>query len=324
MGKPRRIDYHPADMIAGVAGQLSAQDFGVYWMVCTLIYDRGGPIDDDHLWLARLFSETHWRSIRASVDRLVVMDKIQLIEPASESQGGRKLMVKRCAEALQAARKRIAQASLNGVRGGRPPNENKDIAEPGGLSPEKLARGATFNLQPPTSKVKDAIASQKKPRKHRLPDGWRPKEGGMRAASDVGYNAETTERILENFENWALGAGKVMSDWNRCWINFVRSDITRRQFGDTAKVGGDRQQTGSWAATADRFLARLNGGDDGVEHGLRDVAEHQMGAAQEPLAGEPCGSVNGGKNPDRSLSASDATEHGARADAGKGTDEKPG
>lgn len=144
--KARRIDYFPDEMIAGIAGRMDALDFGVYWMVCTLIYSRGGPIDDDHVWIANLFRGTHWRVVRASLDRLIAADKVV--------QEGGKLMVRRCADELQKVGKRIAEATQNGRKGGRPSNKNNDVTEPDGFGDEKL----TTNHQPATTK-EDANAS---------------------------------------------------------------------------------------------------------------------------------------------------------------------
>jgi len=132
-------------MIAGVVGQMDAEDFGVYWMVCTLIYSRGGPIDDDHVWISGLFRGTHWRSIRASLDRLIDAGKV--------SQEGGKLMVTRCAEELQRAGNRISKATQNGRMGGRPSNKNNNMDEPDGYQNEKL----TINYQPSTTK--DSVPS---------------------------------------------------------------------------------------------------------------------------------------------------------------------
>lgn len=75
--KIRRVDYYPDEMIAGVAGRLSPADFGVYWMVCTLIASRGGEVDDDAEWMARVFAPgTRPKDVRATIDRLVAAGKL--------------------------------------------------------------------------------------------------------------------------------------------------------------------------------------------------------------------------------------------------------
>lgn len=143
MSKIRRIDFYPDEFISGVGGRLSAVDQGVYWMVCTLIYSHGGPIDDDHVWLSRLFADTHWRTVRASLDRLIDAGKIERTEAAGRPQ----IIVRRCASELQKARKRVSEAVQNGRKGGRPRKENNGLDKPNAFPDEKL----TTNQQPPTN-----------------------------------------------------------------------------------------------------------------------------------------------------------------------------
>lgn len=145
MSKPkiRRVNFYPDEYVTGVGGRLSAVDQGIYWMVCTLIYSHGGPIDDDHVWLSRLFADTHWRTVRASLDRLTKMGKLERTEGAE----GPQINVRRCAEELQKARTRVSEAVQNGRKGGRPSKENNDLTKPEAFPDEKL----TINHQPITN-----------------------------------------------------------------------------------------------------------------------------------------------------------------------------
>lgn len=138
--KVRRIDYSADEMIAGVAGQLDPVDFGVYWMICTLIYSRGGPIADDAHWIAGIFRKTNPRTVRAAIDRLVSGGKVQRL--------GSELMVNRCRVEVERASSRVRTWTENGSKGGRPRKENKDIGEPEGSSKEIRAS----NHQPSTTK----------------------------------------------------------------------------------------------------------------------------------------------------------------------------
>lgn len=138
--KVRYIDFYPDEYVAGVSGRLTAVDQGVYWMVCALVYSRGGPIDDDHIWLSRLFADTHWRTIRSSLDRLIGSGKIERIEGAQGTQ----IVVTRCVRELQKAFTRSSKASENGGKGGRPSKENNDLAKPEAFPEKKL----TTNHQP--------------------------------------------------------------------------------------------------------------------------------------------------------------------------------
>lgn len=166
INKVRRIDFYPDEYVAGVAAKLSAVDQGVYWMVCALVYSRGGPIDDDHTWLAGLFSHTHWRTVRGSLDRLIDAGKVERV---TDVAGRSQITVKRCARELQKAFTRSSEASQNGRKGGRPANKNNSIEEPNACSDEKL----TTNQQPPTNnQVSEAKASSPRRAASREPEGF--------------------------------------------------------------------------------------------------------------------------------------------------------
>ncbi len=46
MAKIRYVDFNPADLIANTAGELTLDEFSVYWMICTLIYLRRDRVDE--------------------------------------------------------------------------------------------------------------------------------------------------------------------------------------------------------------------------------------------------------------------------------------
>lgn len=151
----RYVDYRPDEMIAGVAAQLDPEEFGVYWMICTLIYSKRGPIDDDMEWLAGLFRKTNPRTVRAALDRLVARGKVHRIQV----EGTSKLMVERCRTELEKTAKRISSSSENGAKGGRKPKETSDLAKPAGSPEEKL----TTNHQPPTTNEENGKEGEKAP-----------------------------------------------------------------------------------------------------------------------------------------------------------------
>ncbi len=136
--KIRRIDYSPDEMIAGIAGQLDPLDFGVYWMICTLIYSRGGPIQDDAHWIAGVFKKTNPRTVNAAITRLIDSGKLQ--------RNGAELMVNRCRTELERAVNRTSKWVENGLKGGRPSNKNNNITKPSGYEEKNLSS----NHQPST------------------------------------------------------------------------------------------------------------------------------------------------------------------------------
>ncbi|MGP1257089.1 MAG: hypothetical protein ACTS10_21925 [Kiloniellales bacterium] len=153
MGKVRRVDFYPDELISGVAGKLSVFDFGIYWMVCTLIASRGGPIDNDPEWLSSLFQKrTKTRDVSASIARLIEAEKLH--------QSGGKLSQKRMQSEVKRASDRIAKYRENGSKGGRPRKENSNLEKPSGFSDENLP--ATTNHQPPTTET-NTVPSERAP-----------------------------------------------------------------------------------------------------------------------------------------------------------------
>lgn len=258
MAKVRRVDFYPDELISGVAGKLSPMDFGIYWMVCTLIASRGGPIDNDPEWLSSLFQKrTKTRDVAASIARLIEAEKLH--------QSGGKLSQKRMQSEVKRASDRIAKYRENGSKGGRPRRENSDLEKPSGFSDENLS--ATTNHQPPTSKqdnkppspvgdcpppTDQQIAQPDPPppkrdtaRGSRLPDDWWPNPEARRTAHDEGLNDEEIDRCAAKFRDyWCAkpGAGGRKCDWLATWRNWVRREVddgrVGRRLGGGAVGGG--------------------------------------------------------------------------------------
>src|SRR5690242_7600440 len=65
-GKVRRIDFSPDEFLSGVH-DLTLEQIGAYWMVCSLIYSRSERIPNDDHWIARFLRVDirKWRRIKA-------------------------------------------------------------------------------------------------------------------------------------------------------------------------------------------------------------------------------------------------------------------
>src|SRR5215467_8414393 len=72
--KIRHADFYPDEFLVGVVG-LGPAEIGAYWVTCSLMYSRGGPIADDDAWIARACG-CHIRTWRALKDRLVSAGKL--------------------------------------------------------------------------------------------------------------------------------------------------------------------------------------------------------------------------------------------------------
>ena len=110
--KIHHVDFYPADYLDGVA-RLNAEEQGIYWCICSLIYRHGGHIDNDAVWIARHFEGGHWRRIAKVIHDLVQVHGKLVCE-------GGKLSSAKCGSELSKAQTRVAQATQNGARGGRP------------------------------------------------------------------------------------------------------------------------------------------------------------------------------------------------------------
>lgn len=125
--KVRRVDFYPADWLTAVIGELSLVEQGLYWLICSLIYARGGPIEHDVKMLTAKCKNTHGNSVDRALKRLIQLGKVASIQ----SQFGPELMVKRCQFELEKALKRTQSAIENGSKGGRGLRENNNLTEPG-------------------------------------------------------------------------------------------------------------------------------------------------------------------------------------------------
>lgn len=153
--KVRRIDYSAGDMLSDIAGEVTPAEFGVYWMICTLIYRRREAIADDEQWLADKFrrSKTDPRTVRAAIEQLVRLGKVERTDG--------KLMVKRCRDEIEKASKRIQTWTENGMNGGRPPrqmeeetSDNNGSLEPNGSGAGNPAANTSSSSSPSPSSFK--------------------------------------------------------------------------------------------------------------------------------------------------------------------------
>jgi len=222
--KIRHIDFYPDEYIAGVSGQLTPEQSGVYWMICSLIYSKSAPIDDDPKWLGNIMAGAHPRTIRKILEELESRGKIQRKDGV--------IWVERCANEIDKTDERIAKAQANGKLGGRPSNKNKDLTKPEGLFNEKL----TTNHQPPTidkdTKEVSLLETRKSNngKKQRMDDDWKFNGRSHEVGASEGYTAQEIEWASIGFKDYWIGEGKLKTKtgWDRSFYNWLRSSITRK------------------------------------------------------------------------------------------------
>lgn len=142
--KARRFDLWPEDFLAGVVGELTAEDLGLYLMVILLCYCRGGSIPDDADWLRSKFRTSRgFRAeyVRKQIERLIAAGKVERV--------GRELSVRRVRVELELSMRRIRVAQECGKSGGRPPKNINGI-EKGSGSLARVSNSISNSNNPPT------------------------------------------------------------------------------------------------------------------------------------------------------------------------------
>ncbi len=163
--KIRHVDLRPDEFIAGTFGQLTFEQFAVYWAVCLLIYSRGGEAPNDATYVSGFFRNDRLATrsqsaalalrTRRALDRLVSLGKLRLSPDGERLSNGRATVeISRAIRRLEAARQNGAQGGRPGRQGTRaqpapnprpatPPLRNiNDLAKPGGselLNPKKIS-----------------------------------------------------------------------------------------------------------------------------------------------------------------------------------------
>lgn len=133
--KVRRVDYFPDDFLVGVSG-MPLDEIGAYWVTCSLIYSRGGPIPNDDNWIAGILkcNPRTWRAIR---DRLMKRSKLRLTPEGMITNGRAETELNRRRTHAESASKAARIRFEREVKGGRNQPErgsNEVPNSPNGLS----------------------------------------------------------------------------------------------------------------------------------------------------------------------------------------------
>lgn len=229
-GKARHVDFYFDEYIAGVAGTLTAEEQGIYWMICSLIMSEGGPVDENHRRLAMLCG-VRPADIKRILARLVDKGKISIGNDG-------KLIQKRAQSEVERSLNRIQSASERGAKGGRPDGKAKQ------KQPEVKATGfsgqnLTTNHQPPTTIIeekKEPIGSSKK-RASRLPADWSPPSEWIDEAVAKGMTRPAALEAADRMKNWSVSAERgTKLDWHATWRNWVSREMPKPKTTGTTKA----------------------------------------------------------------------------------------
>jgi hypothetical protein len=256
--KIRRVDLYADEFLAAIAGEMTAAELGVYWLVNLLCYSRRGMIDRDLTWIrAKLRPHKSNKDIGRIIERL--------IETGRLVAEGAQIGCRRAVEEVERATCRVEEAAKNGRKGGRPPKHINGFDKPGGLFSEKL----TNNYQPPTNASPNGDASppcecppKEKPHERRgtrLASDWTPDFEDRQYARDRGFDPDDTAAGFRDFWTAKAGPNARKIDWHAAWRYWVRNEPTRRpaQSAGGQRPGDDRRGPASDLRAAARAAARF-------------------------------------------------------------------
>jgi uncharacterized protein YdaU (DUF1376 family) len=209
--KPRRFDLYPDDFIAGVAGELTPSEMGVYSMVILLCYSHGGSIPDDLDWLRSKFKRTGAsRVVSGAIDHLVKLGKL--------TRACGELASSRVRAEHERALSRLRASREHGASGGRPPNKNNHVEKGSGF-PARV-----INHQPSTINQKNPLKSPKGD--DGFDDFWQvyPKKVGKQDALKAwpkAIKAAELSAIVEGARSYAASHEPSYQYWKNPagWLN---------------------------------------------------------------------------------------------------------
>lgn len=207
--KFRHVDLYFDDFIAGVAGELTPAEMGVYSMVILLCYSHGGSIPDDLDWLRGKFKrDGSARGIGPAIEQLVKLGKLE--------RANAELSASRVRAECERALSRVRASAEHGARGGRPP-KNINGVDKGSGSPR--ARVHPTVKQTAGEQVKErARAAPRSP----IPPDWQPDAAGRAyALQRAGWLGDQIDHETAHFRNHHQRNGSLFADHAAAWRTWV-------------------------------------------------------------------------------------------------------
>lgn len=207
------IRFFASDWLAGTRG-MSASETGIYITLVASMYERGAPVPEDHVRLARLCGASAV-AFKAALENLVGDGKIRRVDGGLwNGRVDRECAIR--AEKSLAGKQAAAARWQKGKQNQRP--ADADAVPP---------HGAGFASQTPESRRQEPDGSCNK-RGSRLPQSFSP---NFDDAAKAGLSPQEAAREAEKFRDyWISQAGQkgVKLDWPATWRNWCRNAAERR------------------------------------------------------------------------------------------------
>lgn len=268
---------YPSNFLAGTV-KLTLEQKGAYSVCLDLIYDHGGPIDDDPQWISRACgcSTRKWNQIRAKlidVGKLTSRDGLLSNEKAEREMGISGLSRLNLDENQTLSREQVTE--IKPVSNENSDLDNESLATRAHVQsteltipPDVLTNVTPQGVDATAGRPPEKPAQKSKPpptKGHRLPDDWQPSASCRAFARENGFAESEIDGIADEFRDyWTDESGNraAKKSWDGTWRNRIRELAKRRasrgsprQNGQSAGQG-NRREPASFTEAALRYAAR--------------------------------------------------------------------
>ncbi len=255
--------HYPSDFLRGTS-RLSAEETGCYIVCLDLMYERGGPIEDDLKWLAQQCKVPlqRWKKIRLS---LIKAEKLNLTDDgrlangratyemhrskviaAAQSERGKLGGRPKASDhqpAVEAGPPTKSQESCKEVEGKLPFFEPKlaDISDIAKAGEKPLRDSETQKEERKEEKKETSLCSAKKETRRqssRISADWRPNRQGYAFAEQRGVDIGIEG---PRFMNHHQAKGTLMLDWDAAWRTWCLNAV---KFGSATGKPLKRENNG--------------------------------------------------------------------------------
>lgn len=220
------VRFFPSDWLGGTRS-MSAAETGIYITLIATMYERGEPIPEDHVRLARLCGASN-SSFKACLTSLIDDGKVIRVDGGLWNDRVQKEVVYRSEKSEVGSR--AAKAKWDKKR-----NEiNEDDHAP--AMPSQSARNANQNPEPDTRdnslrSLAPQAASKRKVGTRLSPDWVLPRAWGQWALDDVkDTSVEFIRSQADQFKDYWIsksGSAATKMDWEATWRNWIRNAVQR-------------------------------------------------------------------------------------------------
>jgi hypothetical protein len=249
------VKWMPNDFLNGIIG-LNPIEIAVYTVILNMIYDKGGPIDEDIPRLARRCGARVDHFTRA-LEELVRMGKVLRADGVLSNKKCEVVLIAR-SEKLKTLSDNLAVAASqtnekpNQINDAPAPNAAPERAENEGQTKTQTKRRESVGAKRAAPAQPTPKRASSFPRPSRIPDDWAPGNDGILYARSLNLTQRESEWLAKKFlahYRGASGPKSVCPDWGSRWQTWCMSEAERlgRTSQDTPAQAAAKQDPSGYS-----------------------------------------------------------------------------